>query len=241
MKLLLFLLLTAAPALAQTEQWPARAFGSQAVRLEPLAAWWAEAAAISAANKARPKAKQQPLPPRPMPAWVRITIKAGRDLPDAQSTSWNIQAEISEIPGQPRVEAIYLRHAPAKRRQHFYDLLDNIAAAERRQGSAAARADALASGALTYSERASIYGGLQTRSGNAAAQRSDNLASQGRTGAGRETGNAVRAMQDAAQLRKEAASLSDSPHEFVLETFALRTAEVHKLRTVYDLGLIIGF
>lgn len=242
---LAFWLLVFTAATHAAEPWTRRVFDANVVQLDPLIAWWTNAEAILSANKKLPEEKQQPLPPRPLSAWVRLRISSAPENAINGVSSWRIMATLRTRPDEATTQKIVLRHAPEKLRVNFNALLARLAAAERSKETNADEGAAERDQAFAHKMRgydlaiAQPYALKNSKTGTPA----DREFAQANA-LNRAASSVAIAKRDAEMeiwfVKDELARLSESQAVFTFETFALRTGETYAGLPVYDLGAIPG-
>ena len=93
---------------------PARVINAQRVNLIPLFTWWQQAESIGQRNSAKKETDQQPIPDRPMKAWVRI-ISVIKPKPPARAGSGGGGPRIASEKIERRIFFSSTRHQVDKR------------------------------------------------------------------------------------------------------------------------------
>ncbi|MGP8199911.1 MAG: hypothetical protein ACLQU4_10455 [Limisphaerales bacterium] len=88
-------------------RWPVRLFGSQAVNIQPLLAWWI----------------RQDSSPRPLPTWYHVS----GDIIGETPYGWTVRGFIQTNRSSSRAAVFQLRHPPAGERRRFNELNADLA------------------------------------------------------------------------------------------------------------------
>lgn len=213
---------------------PIRHFGYQRVSLTPLFNWWTNSARSRATNA------------RPLTAWVRIRGNFDGPITALPTAGWAVNAKVSEQPGDPRSEMIYVLHPPETRLRQFESAKRRIADLN----SAIMRVNTVAS---PYDSRASAESASATRLDilrNDAPTLNRELQPQSLQASARAAENSrisenirrrVPAMEAERDKLKTLLRTFPSSEHFWFETFALRTGATFKGLPVYDVGIIPTF
>lgn len=209
---------------------PARVINAQRVNLIPLFTWWQQAESIGQRNSGKKKADQQPIPDRPMKAWVRIisVIKS-----ETTGTGWEVEAEVHESPAKKSNARIFLKHPPQVDKARVESLVAEIAQLESSANSSRSSFENATDAYARYNER-----------------RIDGETQRIREVNGRRAGQAARSQArhstrlgdlnaQLSQARDELKGLPNTGSQYKLDTFVMRTGETFRGLPVYDMGLVV--
>lgn len=239
MKTALLILLLAAGAFAQELKDPIRIVNAQRVNLQPLFTWWTNAAMTSATNASKPEEQRQPLPERPLRAWVRITSS---ELTNT-GFAWIARAQIQEIPDGPVTEQIVvLRHGPFEEKKILDRAVANYNQATESRETASNIHSASLERAAAFNHRANLYSEMYYidphRNWNFGYAADDYYRAASR--ARRDANNAAQRMNQLEARRAELSKITQGRSTLTVDTFALRTAETYQGLLVLDIGLRFG-
>jgi len=233
------LLLVITSATAQDFKDPIRTIHEQRVHLHPLFIWWTNAAALNASNASLPEAERQPLPERPLRAWVRIT---STELTNTGFT-WLARVDIQKTPDGPiSNQLVVLRHGPFEEKKaldqavaHYNSATESQLTASNVQSANLEREAALRSKASLYQEMYNLDPHRHYHLG-LAADTYRRAAIEARHAAG-VASNRVKQLEAS---RAELFQITQGRHTLMVDTFALRTGETYQGLPVFEMGLRYG-
>jgi hypothetical protein len=238
-------LLLAVGAQANPNQYQWRSFGGVNTDLQPLFVWWRLASETT--NNSQDITEMNPaklasisnlwehLPPRPLPAWMRIT--GNEDGITVVGNMWRVEAIIEPAPMMLKREIIYLRNPPVKEIQNFKQARAQYASLQNGQTHQVAAAPALVN---VQTNTVRFPGTVTTRNGvvvglTGAAAVEQNLAT-----AAANSNNAQAANTNQLDVLRTYLASFPSMNVYCLDHFALRTGEKMEGQEIYDLGSAAG-
>lgn len=177
------------------------------------------------------------LPPRPMPAWVRLTVT--EVLPDSRAMGWVANAKIEEQPGSNYTAKVFILHPPDAQYRRWLALTQRV-----KDGNAYIQgqtdvAASLRSSAEAYNQSGHRLNEVGQASGSRQVQ---GVAQERYRQAIQKDRQAESARRDVAlsaanveAANKELAKMG-IPGAYTLDVFALRNGRSQMGLPVYDLG-----
>jgi hypothetical protein len=232
-----FILFALCPLLCMADPFhqPKRNFNGRIADLEPVFDWWRAAEAFLA----KPKEWQQanPLPPRPMPAWVRITVV--EVLPESRAVGWVVNARIEEQPGSNYTAKVFILNPPDAQYRRWLALTMQIEEGRAYSQHLSAVASSLRGKGDDLNQSGHRLNEVGQASGNRrlqdAAQARYRQAIQNSRQAASAQRNASLASANVEAAFEELRKMGLS-NTYTLDVFALRNGRLQAGLPVYDLG-----
>lgn len=218
---------------------PIRLVNEQRVSLQPLFHWWTNATTIITNNAGLPEAQRQPLPVRPLRAWVRVVSNEITNT----GFAWLARAYLQETPDGPFTnQTIVLRHGPFEEKKAldravgtYHRATENLLVNSNEFVAQIERATVLHQKADLYQEMYQLDPDRHLNLGNAA-----NVYRNAALQAQRRANTSARRINELNDQRVEIYKFTQGRETLTVDNFALRTGETYQGLPIYEMGLRFG-